>query len=769
MNSVAFMRPRFALRPIAALLMAMGIAGTSVAAEPFVVRDIRVEGIQRTEAGTVFSYLPVKVGETFTDEKAAEAIKALYATGFFSDVRLEAENNVLVVTLAERPSIASVAFSGAKEFDAETLKKALREIGLTDGQIFDRSSLDRAEQELKRQYLTRGFYAAQVTATVTPIERNRVAITFNITEGEIAKIRQISLIGLKAFGAKELLGNFRLTTPGWLTWYTKSDQYNKQKLTGDLENLRSFYLNRGYLEFNVESTQVSITPDKKDIYITVNLSEGEKYTVSDVKVVGDTPLPPDQLQALMQLKAGDVYNGERLGESTRQIQERLGAVGYAFANANATPEVNREKREVALTVFIDIGRRVYVRNINVSGNTRTRDEVVRRELRQTESGWFDGDKIRISKERVDRLGYFTEVNVETPAVPNSPDQLDVNFAVTERPTGIFNVGAGFSTAEKLILSTSIQQTNLFGSGNTVGIDVNTSKLYRTVAVSQTTPYFTVDGISRTVDAYYRTITPASISLGDYRIKSRGLGMSFGVPFSEVDTVFFGARYEGTAIELQTTSPLTYVNFVNTFGAQTHALMGTIGWARDSRDSALAPTRGRFQRANAEITTPSGDLRYVRTTYQHTYFYPINRDFTIMGNGEVGIARGFGGRPLPVFKNYYAGGIGSVRGYETSTLGPRDTNGSPIGGATRLNANVELQFPIPGSGLDRTFRGFTFLDAGNVYGENEKISLGELRYSTGLGMAWLSPIGALKVSIAMPLHRQPIDRVQRFQFTIGSGF
>ena len=769
------MRSRFVLRPIAALLMATGIFATATlanvaeAAEPFTVKDIRVEGIHRTEAGTVFSYLPVKVGDTFTDEKAAEAIKALYATGFFNDVRIEVDNGVLVVIVAERPAVASVTFSGAREFEADVLKRALREIGLSEGQIFDRASLDRAEQELKRQYLTRGYYSAQVTTTVTPADRNRVAVSFDVVEGEIARIRQISIVGARAFSQKDLLENFRLSTPGWFTWYSKADQYSRQKLTADLESLRSFYLNRGYLEFNVESTQVSITPDKKDIYITVNVTEGEKYTISDVKVAGDTPLAPEQVQSALQIKAGDVYNGEKVAETTRLLQERLGAVGYAFANANAAPELNRDKREVALTIFIDIGRRVYVRNINVTGNTRTRDEVVRREVRQMESGWYDGDKIRTSRERIDRLGYFTEVNVETPAVPGSSDQVDVNFAVTEKPTGLFNVGAGFSSSEKLILSTSIQQTNLFGSGNTVGLDVNTSKLLRTIAVSQTTPYFTTDGVSRSIDVFHRTITPSTISLGDYRIRTTGAGMTFGVPFSEVDTVFFGARYENTHIDLSAISPLAYIQFVNTFGADTQAFSGTVGWARDSRDSVLAPTRGRYQRANLEATLPTGDLQYYRFTYQHTYYWPLTRDFTIMGNGEFGHGRGYGNKPLPVFKNFYAGGIGSVRGYETSSLGPVDANGTPLGGATRINLNAELQFPFPGTGLDRTFRGFVFVDAGNVFGEGAKVSVSEFRYGTGAGFQWLSPIGALKLSIGVPLKKKPTDRSQRFQFTIGSGF
>jgi len=750
--------------------MMLGLSGLLQAAEPFVVRDIRIEGIQRTDPGTVFSYLPVKVGETFTAERGTQAIRALYATGLFTDVRIEADGNVLVVTLEERPAIASVNFTGTREFEQDVLKRALRDIGLGEAQSFDRALLERAEQELKRQYLTRGRYGAAVTTTVTPLERNRVSITFNVTEGEVAKIRQISINGTKAFRESDLLKELRLTTPGWLTWYTKADQYSREKLTGDLETLRSYYLNRGYLEFDIASTQVSITPDKRDIYITVNIVEGERYTVSDVRLAGETPVANEELRSLVRLAPGDTFSGERLAESTRAIQERLGSLGYAFANANAAPEVDREKHQVAFTIFVDPGRRVYVRNINVVGNTRTRDEVIRREMRQIEGGWYDGERLKLSRERIDRLGYFTEVNMETPAVPGSPDQVDVNIAVADRATGTFNLGAGYSSAEGVILSTSVQQTNLFGSGNTVGLELNTSRVNRTIALSQTNPYFTVDGISRTLDTYYRTTDPSNLGLGDYRLKTSGIGLTFGVPFSEIDTVLFGARYEGTKVELTPTSPNIYIQYVNTFGEFSRALVGTIGWARDSRDSALAPTRGRYQRANLEATLPVGELRYARVTYQHTYYYPISRDFTLMMNGELGVGAGYGSKPLPVFKNFYAGGIGSVRGFDTSSLGPRDTTtNDPIGGATRINANVELLFPLPGTGADRSFRGFTFFDVGMVYGEKQKILLGDLRASVGIGLNWLSPIGAIKVSVATPVRKRPGDRTQRFQFAIGTGF
>ena len=770
--------------------MAAAIAGAlaspfAYAFDPFVVRDIRVEGIQRTDAGTVFSYLPVKVGETFTDEKATAALRALFATGFFKDVRIDVDKDVIVVVVDERPAIASIEFTGEKEFDKDVLKKALRDIGLYETAIFDRSNLDRAEQELKRQYLTRGKYGAQVTTTVTPLERNRVNVTFNVDEGDVATIKQIHIVGNKVFSEKTLLKEIALTTPGWFTWYTKSDQYSKQKLNGDLETLRSYYLNRGYLEFNVESTQVSITPDKKDIYITVNLSEGDKYTVSDVKIAGESLVTEEELKKLLKIKAGDTYSGEKLTQSTKAIQERLGALGYAFANANAAPELNRAQHTVAFTIFVDPGRRVYVRRINVVGNTKTRDEVVRREMRQPEGGWYDVDAIKLSKERLERLAYFKETNVETPQVSGTNDQVDVNVTVTEKPTGTFNIGAGFSQADKVILTTSVQQTNLFGSGQTVGLQVDTSKLNRTVALSATDPYFTDNGVSRQVDLFYRTTNPSTISLGDYTLKSAGTGLTFGVPFTEYDTVFFGARFEHTAIDLTSTSPQVYIDYVQQLtnnvancrsditlcnnSASTNAVIGTIGWQRDSRDSGITPTRGRYQRAYFESTVPVGDVRYFRATYQHTYYYPITPDYTLSLNGEFDYGHGYGGRPLPVFKNFYAGGIGSLRGYETSSVGPRDINGDPIGGAKRINGNIELLFPLPGTGKDRSFRGFTFFDTAGVYAEGNKIDAAGLRYSVGFGINWLSPLGALRLSYAIPLKSKPDDRLQRLQFNIGNGF
>jgi outer membrane protein insertion porin family len=739
--------------------------------DPFVVKDIRVEGIQRTEAGTVFSYLPVKVGDELTDDKASQAVKALFATGFFKDVRLEIEKDVLVVVVEERPAIAAIDFVGMKAFKKEDLLKSLKEVGLAESRIFDRSLLERAEQELKRQYLSQGHYAAQVTTTVTPLERNRVGINFTIDEGERAKIKQINIVGAKAFSEAELLDLFALRTPNWLTWYTKNDQYSKQKLSGDLESLRSFYLDHGYLEFAIDSTQVSISPDKQDIYISVSISEGAKYSISTVKLAGDLMLPEDALRKLVSVKPGDVYSREKMTETTKAISERLGNEGYAFANVNAAPELDKEKHQVAFTVFIDPGRRVSVRRINVVGNTRTRDEVIRREMRQMEGAWYEGDKINNSKTRVDRLGYFEEVTIETPAVPGAPDQVDVNVKVKEKPTGNIMVGAGFSSVDKLTLSGSIQQENLFGSGKTVGISLNTSHYYRTVGLSYTDPYYTIDGISRGFDVYDRMTNTGGLALGQYDSKSIGAGVRYGMPLSEVDFVRFGLAVDATTLTVYPgTTPQVWVNYVDQFGASTTSLIGSGGWMRNNIDSRLYPTKGGSMSAGLEVGLPGGSMKYYKTTFAEAQYFPVTKDQTLMLMGTIGIANGYSGQPLAFTKDFYAGGIGSVRGYQSYSLGPVDpTTGSRLGGTKELIGNAEYLFPMPGMGKDKSVRLGAFLDAGQVWGPGDKMSLSDLRYSVGLSANWSSPFGPLKFSIGQPLNKKPGDEIQRLQFTMGTAF
>jgi outer membrane protein insertion porin family len=748
-------------------LVASMLGPLAWAFDPFTVRDIRLVGVQRVEPGTVFGYLPVKVGERLDEQRAAQALRSLYATGLFNDVRLEVEGDVLVVYLEERPSVASVEISGAKDIPAETMLKALRDLGLAESRIFDRALLERAEQEIKRQYLARGKYAAKVTATVTPLERNRVAVSLAIEEGADARITEIRIIGNKAFTERTLLDQLSLTTPTWLSWYTKSDQYAREKLAGDLERLRSFYLNRGYLEFAITSTQVSIDPDREGVYITVGISEGERFTVSGYRFSGNTLGRDKELEAMMALRAGDVFNGQRLAESTRAMTELYGSIGYAFANVNAIPEVDREKRTVSFNLAVDVGRRAYVRRINISGNARSRDEVIRRELRQFESAWYDTDKIRLSRERLTRLGYFTDVTIDTVPVPDAPDQVDLSVNVTERSTGTFLIGVGFSSTDNLILTASVNQQNFLGSGKSLSLNVNTGRTQQTIDLRTTDPYFTPEGVSRTFDIYSRRFNADELGLGDYRVLTQGVSLRFGVPYTEIDRLSFGLTYERNRLELGSNPPSRYVEYVDAYGESSWAVLGNLGWLRDERDSPLTPTRGLYLASNLEFTLPTGDLRYVRANFDAQYYKPLSKDYTVGFYGSIARGWAYGDYLYPIFKNYYAGGIGSVRGYEPASLGPIDNDGLPRGGQSKLIGSFEFLFPLPGAGNEQIVRLFTFFDVGNVFAET--IDLGDLRYSAGLGLTWLSPLGPLKLSVGYPINKQPGDRTQRFQFQLGTGF
>ncbi|QNN55941.1 outer membrane protein assembly factor BamA [Diaphorobacter ruginosibacter] len=752
----------------ATAVAAMVLAAQAWALDPFRVQDIRVEGLQRVEPGTIFASLPLRVGDEYTDEKGAAAIRALFALGLFKDVRLEAAGNVLVVVVEERPTIADVEFSGTKEFDGDTLKKAMRDVGLTEGRPFDKALADRAEQELKRQYINKSMYGVNVVTTVTPIERNRVNLTFTVVEGEPAKIKDIRIVGNKAFSESTLKDQLDQDTGGWLSWYTKSNRYSRAKLNADLETLRSYYLSRGYLEFRIDSTQVAISPDKQDITITVNVTEGSPYVVQAVKLDGNYLDRDDEFKSMVTIRPGEPYNADKVAETTKAFTDHFGNFGFAFAKVEAVPEIDHENDRVTLTLRAEPSRRAYVRRISVSGNNRTRDEVIRREFRQFESSWYDSDKIKLSRDRVDRLGFFTEVDVETQEVPNAPDQVDLTVNVKEKPTGSLTLGAGFSSAEKVSLSFGIKQENVFGSGNYLGIDVNTSKYHRTLVFSTTDPYFTKDGISRTLDLYYRTAKPYADMGGDYQLITAGGSVRFGIPFSEIDTVFFGAGLENTRIKEGTNIPAAYLAYIQEYGASSFAIPLTIGWGRDSRDSALAPNSGRYQRLNSEMSL-AGDARYVKANYQYQQYVPLNKKFTLAFNGEVGWGKGLNGQPFPVFKNFYSGGLGSVRGFDQGTLGPRDVTGSVLGGPKKLTLNAELIAPFPGAGNDRTLRIFGFVDAGNVYGEKENWELSEMRVSTGLGLSWISPLGPLRLAFAQPVRKFAGDRIQKLQFQIGTSF
>ncbi len=749
-------------------LAALALAAHAWAVDPFNVRDIRVEGLQRVEPGTVFASLPVRVGDQYTDDKGAAAIRALFALGLFKDVRLEVAGDVLVVIVEERPTIADVNFVGTREFDKDVLKKSLRDVGLAEGRPYDQALADSAEQELKRQYISRSLYGAEVVTTVTPIERNRVNLTFTVTEGEPAKIRDIRIVGNKAFSQGTLRDLFDLDTGGFLSWYTKSDRYSRVKLNADLEALRSYYTQRGYLEFNIDSTQVAMSPDKQDLTITIHVTEGERFVVSGVKFEGNYLGRDDEFKSLVTIRPGEPYNAELVAETTKAFTEYFGNFGYAFAQVEARPEIDRATNRVSLLIVAEPSRRAYVRRINVSGNTRTRDEVVRREFRQYEASWYDGDRIRRSRDRVDRLGFFKDVNVETVNVAGAPDQVDLNIVVTEKPTGSISLSAGFSSADKLGLGFGIRQENAFGSGKYLAAEVNTSDYNRTFVLSTIDPYFTKDGVSRAMDIFHRTTRPYQDQGGSYEIVTSGAGMRFGVPFSELDTVAFGANVERTSIKRGDSLPTSLETYINRYGETTTLVPLTVGWARDSRDSALVPTTGRLQRASGEWGV-AGDARYLRGTYQFQQYFPLSKQYTFAANTEVGLAKGLGGRDLPIFKNFFGGGLGSVRGFDQGTLGPRDASGASLGGARKLTFNGELVMPMPGAGNDRTLRLYGFVDAGNVFGESERIDLGELRASTGLGISWVSPMGPLRLGIANPIRKRTGDKIQRVQFQIGTSF
>ncbi len=755
------------------ILVSSLYASSALALDAFVVKDIRVEGIQRTEAGTVFSYLPVKVGETMNDELAAQAIKSLYGTGFFKDVRIEAEGDVLVVTVQERSSIAKIEFSGNKSFPTDKMKEGLKQVGIAEGQIFDKSQLDRAEQEVKRQYLSQGKYGATVKAVVSPLERNRVAVRFDIEEGAVSKIRSINIVGNQVYTMDDLRAQFLLTTPNWMSWWNKNDQYSKQKLNADLETLRSFYMNQGYLEFNIDSTQVSITPDKKDIYITVNVTEGEKYTISEVKLAGETIIADAELQKLISLKSGDTFSREKITQSSKAISDRLSNEGYAFSNVNPVPDVNKELHTAAFTFFVDPGKRVYVRRINIVGNTRTRDEVVRREVRQLESSWYSSSKINRSKERLVRTQYFSDVNVETPAVPGTADQVDLNISVVEQSTGSVQFGAGLSSYEGVVFGVTVNQNNFLGTGNRVSAQVNTGKVNTTYSLSYTDPYFTPDGVSRGFDIYRRDVnTNPLVSVSPYSSSSYGAGVRFGIPLNEKDAFNFGLAVDMTQVNLAsaaTSSPQMLAS-CESLSCTRNSVVGTAGWVHDSRDSIMYTSKGVLQKLSGELSMPVLDLQYYKLQYKHAWFQEIYSGVSVMLNGEIGYAGSYGNKEYPFFKNFYMGGVNSVRGYDNGALGPQGLyNGYSysIGGNKSLLGNAELLFPVPGLKDNKQFRLSAFVDAGNVY--TGAYDLAELRYSAGVGIGWSSPFGPLKLIYAKPLNNQVGDRTQSIQFQLGQQF
>jgi len=767
-------------------LLLLSIA--AFAMEPFVIKDIKIEGLQRTEPGTVFNYLPVQVGDTMTEDKSSEAIKSLYRTGFFKDVRIEADQDILLITVQERPSIADIQFSGNKAFQSDKLKEGMKGIGLAEGQIYDKSKLEFAEQEIKKQYLAQGKYTATVKTSASPLERNRVAIRFDIEEGIVSRIKEINVVGNQLYTKSDVTSEFELKTTNWLSWWYKDDQYSKQKLTSDLEKLKSFYMNRGYLEFSIDSTQVSITPDKEDVYITINISEGPKYKVSDVKLVGDLQqIPEGELQNLIKIKKDDIFNREKITESTKGMNARLGNDGFAFSNVNAIPEINKEEHTASFTFFVDPGRKVYVRRIDIQGNERTRDDVIRREFRQVESGWYAADKIDRSKVRLNRTQFFSDVNIETPAVPGTTDQVDLKVKVTEKNTGSIMFGAGLSSSEGIVGSFNVTQANFLGTGDRVSAQINTGSVNKTYALSVTKPFYTPEGISLGYDVYRRDVNTSSLNVVTYNTSSYGAGIKFGVPLSEKNAISYGLTLDNTEVSgLSADSPVRYQQYCqkvsgSSTGCTMNSLTASLGWSNDSRDDILFPKKGELRRVSGEISTPGLDLQIYKLTLQETWYKDVTKDLTVMLNGQFGYANSYGGKEFPFYKNFYVGGVNTVRGYAQGSIGPiclvgdtscgsnTSTSNMFMGGNKQIVANAELFMPVPFIKNNNQFRLSAFIDAGNVYSLDQSLTLGDLRYSAGMGVLWVSPFGPLKLVYAVPFNNKSTDKTESIQFQMGQQF
>ncbi|MDD5035202.1 MAG: outer membrane protein assembly factor BamA [Methylococcaceae bacterium] len=751
----------------------------------FVVEDIRVEGLQRISAGTVFNYLPVKVGDTFQQNQSVEAIRSLFKTGFFKDVRLARDGDVLVVIVEERPSIASVKIEGNKDIGSDDLNKALKNVGLAEGRVFDRQILDKVEQEMRRQYYSRGKYGLKIDSDVSELSRNRVAVILKISEGKVAKIKQINIVGNKSFEDGELLKVFDLGTSNLLSFYTKNDQYSKQKLSADLERLRSYYMDRGYINFEIDSTQVSITPNKKEIYITINVKEGEIFTVNEVKLTGKTIVSPDELIPLVQIGPGEIFSRKQATETSKAISDRLGDDGYIFANVNMVPDINTEQKTVNITFFVDPGKQVYVRRINMHGNTKTRDEVLRREMRQMEAAWASTTKIERSKTRLERLGYFQEVNVETPAVPGTADQIDVNYTVTEKASGNLMAGVGYSQVQGIIFNASVTQDNVFGSGKRVSLTFNNSKVNTIYNLGYSNPYTTLDGISSGFNLSYRRTNAYQLNLASYSSNVFTGGLNWGLPLSEFSSLRLNLDYENTQLKKTAVSSQEIANFIDQNGTKFNIYTVGVGFVHDTLNRAIFANKGGMQRFSVMGAMPFSDLNYYKASISAQHYFPIAKDLTLSLSGEVDYGDGYGStKGLPFFENYYAGGPQSIRGWRTNTLGPRDTPAAKsgyysraFGGSRKIVGSAEMLFPVPFlSDLKSVRLGF-FFDAGNVF--KDKYDFGDLRYSAGISAKWLSPFGALVFSVAKPLNAKTRtdpndptsigDQTEPFQFSFGQGF
>jgi len=750
---------------------ALLMAHTAFAIDEFVITDIRVDGLQRLSAGTVFNYLPLRVGDAINDASAQRAIRALFKTGLFRDVALDREGSVLVVNVIERPSISQLDVIGNREFDDETLTKSMDQAGFTVGRVFDQALLDKVVQDLTNLYLSRGYYDVDIESTITPLERNRVSVTLDVVEGDVAKIREINIVGNEAFTDREILKQFNLRQRSATRFWSKRDRYSKQQLEADLETLRSYYQDRGYLDFLVESTQVTLTPDREDVFVTIAISEGATYLVDSVNLAGETVVPVEELEALLSVKKGDVFSRKEVSKSRAELRNRLADDGYAFASINAVPRINKENQSVAFNFVIDPGRRVYVRRINISGNTVTRDEVIRRELRQLEGGWFSEGAIRRSRVRLQKLGYFDDVRIETPAVPGELDQVDVEIAVVERSTGSFLFGVGYSDADGVLLQANVAQRNLFGTGKEVNISFDNSESTRVVDLRYRDPYHTIDGVSRGFSITQREVNSAEAQTAEYIANTLTAGVDYRYPLSEFNNFSWGLAYEKIDLEGTDESPPEFAKFINGFPSNDNFKL-TANLTHDSRNDFFFPSAGRYGRLALEASVPGSDLEYWKLSARGSWYRQLTGNYVFKIGGEIGYGGGYGdSADLPFFKNFFAGGPTTVRGFDSRSLGPRDSGDTPepIGGSTRILANMELIFPVPGTQNSKDKRLSLFVDAGQVYGPDDSADFGDLRLSAGVAFNWFSPVGPLAISYGIPLNKEDGDDEERLQLTLGTFF
>lgn len=778
------------MKRLAYLLFSLGILLTTFArlaqAESFVISDIRLEGLQRVSAGTLFQAFPINIGDTVDEGQIVEATRSLFRTGFFNDIQIGQDGDVLVVVVQERPSISSIEIEGNENIDTKDLKKGLKQAGLSEGEIFQRATLDRLEQELARQYISQGRYGVTVETDVNELERNRVALTINIYEGKPSKIKRINIVGNRVFDDKDLLDRFSLRPTNWKSWYKGDDKYSRERLSGDLERLRSKYLNNGYINFSIESTQVSITPDKANVYITVNIVEGDQYIIDDISFSGDLPVGEGELSELLEVNSGDIFSNQALTKTTEKITERLGDEGYTFANVNAIPDIDEETKKIAVTLFVDPGKRAYVRRINFSGNTKTNDEVLRREMRQMESAWASNKDIEQSKIRLQRLGFFKEVNVETPPVPGTSDQIDVNYSVEEQPSGSISASLGFSGSSGASFGLNVAQKNFLGSGNNVSIGTNKSDSRTSYTFSYLDPYYTVDGVSRGFDVYYRELDFEEDDISSYTTDTLGGNVSFGYPLSETQFLSFRVGYENSSINTGSFPVQEIVSFLNEEGDDYTNFLFTTRWRESSLNRGIFATRGASQSLALELSLPGSDLNYYKLTYKGRLHFPLTDSFTLRLRTELGYGDSYGStNRLPFYKHFFAGGFDSIRGYENNTLGPRSTpavgdpdqEADPYGGNLLVTGSTELLFPLPFIKDTRSLETGFFFDAGNVFDTDcpgtsiycEKFDAGELRYSVGFSATWLSGFGPLSFALASALNEENFEDTEFFQFSFGTSF